>query len=125
MIFTLIGLIIGILVGYFAPVTIPVVFARYSAIAILGIVDSLFGAWRSNLQSKFDQTIFVSGLLFNMALAVLITYLGDQLNLDLYLAVIIVFTFRIFQNIATVRYSFLTRFLGRKRVQEELFKEEL
>lgn len=124
MIFTLIGLIIGILVGYFAPVTIPVVFARYSAIAILGIVDSLFGAWRANLQGKFDQTIFVSGLIFNMVLAVLITYLGDQLNLDLYLAVIIVFTFRIFQNIATVRYSFLTRFLGRKRVQQELFKEE-
>ena len=124
MIFTLIGLVIGILVGYFAPVTIPVVFARYSAIAILGIVDSLFGAWRANLQGKFDQTIFVSGLIFNMVLAVLITYLGDQLNLDLYLAVIIVFTFRIFQNIATVRYSFLTRFLGRKRVQQELFKEE-
>ena len=124
MIFTLIGLMIGILVGYFAPVTIPVVFARYSAIAILGIVDSLFGAWRASLQGKFDQTIFVSGLIFNMVLAVLITYLGDQLNLDLYLAVIIVFTFRIFQNIATVRYSFLTRFLGRKRVQQELFKEE-
>ncbi|MFY9484098.1 MAG: small basic family protein [Patescibacteria group bacterium] len=124
MIFTLIGLMIGILVGYFAPVTIPVVFARYSAIAILGIVDSLFGAWRANLQGKFDQTIFVSGLIFNMVLAVLITYLGDQLNLDLYLAVIIVFTLRIFQNIATVRYSFLTRFLGRKRVQQELFKEE-
>lgn len=124
MIFTLIGLVIGILVGYFAPVAIPVAFARYSAIAILGIVDSLFGAWRANLQAKFDQTIFVSGLLFNMVLAVLITYLGDQLNLDLYLAVIIVFTLRIFSNIATIRYSFLTRFLGRKRVQEELFKEE-
>jgi small basic protein len=53
-----------------------------------------------------------------------ITYLGDRLSIDLYLAVIVVFMIRIFTNIATIRYSFLTRFLGEKRVQEEIEGEK-
>lgn len=121
--FALIGLFLGIIIGIFAPLSIPIEFARYTAVGILGILDSILGAVRADLQSKYDSSIFISGLLFNMILAVLITFIGDRLGLDLYLAVLVVFTLRIFDNIATIRYSFLTRFLGRKRVQEEI-KEE-
>lgn len=121
--FALIGLLIGVAIGIFAPLSIPVEFARYTAVGILGILDSILGAVRADLQGKYDSSIFISGLFFNMALAILITYIGDRLGLDLYLAVLVVFTLRIFDNIATIRYSFLTKFLGRKRVQEEI-KEE-
>lgn len=121
--FALIGLLIGIGIGIFAPLSIPVEFARYTAVGILGILDSILGAVRADLQGKYDSSIFISGLFFNMVAAVLITYIGDRLGLDLYLAVLVVFTLRIFDNIATIRYSFLTKFLGRKRVQEEI-KEE-
>lgn len=115
-----IGLLIGIIVGLYTPVEIPMEFARYTAVGILGILDSLFGAIRADLQKKYDTTIFLSGLFFNMILAILITYLGDKLSLDLYLAVLIVFTFRIFANIATIRYAFLSKYIGKKRVQEEI-----
>lgn len=119
-----IGLLLGLLIGIFAPISIPIQFARYTAVGILGILDSILGATRSDLQGKYDSTIFISGLIFNMILAMGITYLGDRLSLDLYLAVLIVFTFRIFNNIATIRYSFLTRFLGKKRVEEEIKETE-
>lgn len=118
-----IGLLIGIVIGIFAPLTIPVEFARYTAVGILGILDSILGAIRADLQGRYNVTIFVSGLLFNMFLAMAITYFGDRLGLDLYLAVLVVFTLRIFANIGTIRYSFLTRYLGKKRVEEEI-KEE-
>lgn len=122
MYFAFVGLIAGILIGVFTPFTIPIEYARYSAIAVLGILDSLLGATRADFQKKYDATIFVSGLIFNMALAIVITYLGDKLNLDLYLAVIIAFTLRIFSNLAAIRYVFLTRFIGEKRAHEELHK---
>jgi small basic protein len=122
--FALIGLIFGIVIGIFAPLSIPLEFARYTAVAILGILDSLLGAVRADLQGKYDSAIFISGLVFNMALASAITYLGDRLGLDLYLAVLVVFTLRIFSNIATIRYSFISRFIGHKRAQEEIKKEE-
>lgn len=118
--FALVGLLIGIGAGVWMPYEIPVEFTRYTAIGILGILDSIFGAMRADLQHKYNHTIFLSGLLTNMILAVAITYLGDKLSLDLYLAVIIVFTLRIFSNIGTMRYWVLARTLGRKRAQEEI-----
>lgn len=122
--FGIIGLIIGIIIGVITPLTIPVEFARYTAVGILGIFDSILGAARSDLQGKYNVTIFISGLIFNMTLAGVITYLGDRLGLDLYLAVLVVFTLRIFANIGTIRYSFLSRFIGKKRVEEEIKKED-
>lgn len=116
----IIGLILGLAIGFFAPLSIPIQFARYTAVGILGIFDSILGAARADLQGKYDPTIFISGLLFNMTLAMAITYLGDRLSLDLYLAVLVVFTLRMFDNIATIRYAFLTRRLGKKRVEEEI-----
>lgn len=121
--FVIIGLILGLLIGHYTPMDIPVEFARYTAVGILGIFDSILGAIRADLQKKYSTVIFLSGLLFNMIVAMLITYLGDKLSLDLYMAVLVVFTLRIFSNIATIRYSFLSRFIGPKRVQEEIKKE--
>lgn len=123
MLYAIIGLIVGVLVGIYTPFVIPVTAARYSAIGILGILDSLLGAIRADLQKQYTHTIFVSGLIFNLVVAVVITLLGDRLGLDLYLAAIIVFTFRIFSNLAKIRYTFLTPFLGKKRVAEELKQE--
>lgn len=116
----LIGIALGIILGIFAPLTIPTEFARYTAVGIIGILDSILGAIRADMQHKYDSSIFISGLLVNMTFAMLITYFGDRLGLDLYLAVLVVFTLRIFNNLATIRYSFLTRFIGKKRVQEEI-----
>jgi len=123
MIWGLFGLLIGLVVGFFFPLTIPVEYARYTAVGIMGILDALFGAWKAGLQKEYRLTIFLSGLFFNMTLAILITWLGDRLSLDLYLAVLIFFTFRIFTNIGIIRYSFLTKFLGKKKVEEKIAEE--
>jgi len=124
MLYIIVGLIVGIAIGVYAPMEIPAEFARYTAVGIIGIFDSILGAIRADLQKKYRTTIFLSGLFFNMIFAMLITYLGDRLGLDLYLAVLVVFMIRIFQNIATIRYVFLENYLGRKRVQEEIKKQE-
>lgn len=121
--YLILGLLLGILVGIYAPFTIPSIFARYTAVGIMGILDSIFGAIRADLQGKYNPSIFISGLFFNMVLAMIFTWLGDRLSIDLYLAVIVVFTIRIFTNIGIIRYPILTRFLGRKRVQEEIEKK--
>lgn len=121
----IVGLIAGVAIGTFTPLSIPIEFARYTAIGILGILDSLLGALRADLQAKYNQYIFVTGLIFNMILAIGITYLGDQLSLDLYLAAIVVFTIRIFGNLGTIRYLLIEQKIGKKRVQEELQQKVL
>ena len=123
MIWGLLGLLIGLLVGYLFPLTIPVEYARYTAVGIMGLIDTLFGGWKAVLQKEYNITVFISGLIFNMSMAILITWFGDRLSLDLYLAVLVFFTFRIFNNIAIIRYSFLTKFLGKKKVEEKIAEE--
>jgi small basic protein len=66
-------------------------------------LDSLFGAIRASVEKKYTTLIFVTGLAFNMVVAVLITYIGDKLNLDLYMAILVAFTIRIFANIGVIK----------------------
>lgn len=112
MAFALIGILAGILIGWFLPFTIPIEYTRYTAVVILGIADSLIGAIRAQLaKNHYDPWIFTTGLLFNILLALGITLLGDLLGLDLYLAATVVFTFRIFRNVGISRRALFDLYL--------------
>lgn len=119
MILIILGLFLGLIIGTFLQVNIPPEFARYTAVAIVGIIDSIFGAVRAQNEEKFDTTIFLTGLTFNMVLAMLITYFGDKLNLDLYLAVLIAFTTRIFLNISIIRTKAIQHLRDRRSKRNE------
>jgi len=97
------GLTLGLIIGAFLRIDIPPELARYTAVAIVGILDSLFGAIRASIEKKYSTTVFITGLVFNMIVAVLITFVGDKLNLDLYLAILVAFTIRIFANIGIIK----------------------
>lgn len=119
----ILGFAVGILLGLYVPLNIPVEYSRYTAVAILGVIDSILGAIRADMRREYHSSIFISGLIINMVIAVIITYLGDRLSLDLYLAIVIAFTIRMMQNIATIRYAFLERFLGKKQVLEKIHNQ--
>lgn len=112
MFFALIGILIGIIVGWFLPFTIPVEYTRYTAVVILGIADSLIGAIRAQMtKDHYDPWIFATGLFFNILLSIGITLFGDMLGLDLYLAATVVFTFRIFRNVGIARRALFDLYL--------------
>lgn len=106
------GLLAGILLGVIFSFSIPAEYARYTAIAILAAIDSILGAARSEMESTYDNPIFVTGLVSNMVLAGLLTFLGDRLGVDLYIAAIVAFGVRIFNNLAIIRRYILTRSRG-------------
>lgn len=116
----LIGIALGILIGIYTPLHIPIEYARYTAVGIMGIMDSVLGAVRGDLQGRYNATVFISGLVTNMFLAIIITFLGDRLGIDLYLAIIVAFTIRMLNNTGIIRYFFLTRFMGKKEVESRL-----
>jgi small basic protein len=106
----LIGLLLGLIVGSIFSITIPVEYTRYTAIAILAALDSVLGALRAEMESQYDNLIFVSGFFVNALLAVLLTFLGDRLGVELYTAAIVAFGVRMFYNLAIIRRLLLTRF---------------
>jgi small basic protein len=105
----LIGLLAGLIIGSILTITIPVDYARYTALAILAALDSVLGALRADLRDQYDNLVFVSGFFVNALLAVLLTFLGDRLGVELYYAAIIAFGVRMFNNLAIIRRLLLTR----------------
>lgn len=104
----LIGCLVGVLFGMNAPI-IPYTYSGYLAIAIIAAIDSVFGGITAVLKGNFDLKIFVSGFFGNAILSILLTYLGQRLNVDIYLAAIIVFVGRMFTNLAIIRRYYLEK----------------
>ena len=116
MVWAILGIVTGILVGLAINYPIPLELTKYSAVVIMGILDALFGAIRAEVtKDQFNALIFTTGLAFNIVLAVAITLLGEKLGLELYLAATFVFTFRIFSNLGITRRAMLQSVLQTKK----------
>ena len=107
MLLPLAGLLLGILLGLVLRVNVGFELARYSAVAILAALDSVLGAVRAELDGVYNNRIFISGFVTNAIVAVILTFIGDRLSLDLYLVALINFGFRIFNNVALIRRHFV------------------
>jgi small basic protein len=109
-----IGLVLGVAIGLVANVDIPVAYSSYLSIAILAALDTVFGGVRASLEKSFDGAVFITGFFFNTLVAALLAYIGVQLGVDLYLAAVVAFGVRLFQNIAVIRRIVFNR-MGTKR----------
>lgn len=104
----LIGCILGAILGLNAPI-ISYTYSSYLAIAIIAALDSVFGGIASVIKKNFDLKIFISGFFGNAILAILLTILGQKLNVDIYLAAIVVFVWRMFMNLGTIRRYYVEK----------------
>lgn len=110
----ILGCLIGIAIGINAP-TISYIYSGYLAIAIIAALDSIFGGITSTLKGNFDFKVFVSGFFGNAILSILLTYLGDKLNVDIYLAAIFVFVNRMFINLTIIRKHYIEKIWKEKK----------
>jgi len=110
----LLGSLIGILAGAFAPI-IPYTLSGYVAISIIAALDSVFGGIASTIKGNFDFKIFVSGFFGNAILSILLTYLGQKLNVDIYLAAIVVFVGRMFINLGIIRRYYINKWINKQK----------
>ena len=104
----LIGCILGAILGLNAPI-ISYTYSSYLAIAIIAALDSVFGGIASVIKKNFDLKIFISGFFGNAILAILLTILGQKLNVDIYLAAIVVFVWRMFMNLGIIRRYYVEK----------------
>ena len=101
----IIGCVIGAIIGIFMPI-IPYTYSGYLAIAIIAALT---------LNKNFDLKIFVSGFFGNAILSILLTYLGQKLNVDIYLAAIVVFVGRMFNNLSMTRRYYIEKFMKNRQ----------
>ncbi len=107
-----IGILLGCLLGAIAGINAPVIsytYSSYLAIAIIAALDSVFGGITSVLKKNFDLKIFATGFFCNAILSMMLTYLGEKLNVDIYLAAIVVFVGRMFTNLTIIRRYYVDK----------------
>ena len=118
----LIAIILGCVIGALIGINMPIIsytYSGYLAIAIIAALDSVFGGIASTLNKKFDLKIFVTGFFGNAILSILLTYLGQKLNVDIYLAAIVVFVGRMFNNLAIIRRYYIEKWSEYRRKNDK------
>ncbi len=114
----IIACVLGVIVGLNAPM-ISYTYSSYLAIAIIAALDSVFGGVASVINKKFDMKIFISGFFGNAILAILLTVLGTKLNVDIYLAAIVVFVGRMFNNLGIIRRYYVEKWTEKVKNKSE------
>ncbi|WP_332310680.1 small basic family protein [Alkalibacter mobilis] len=105
----ILGLALGVFLGFIIPVDLPSSYTSYMSIALLAALDSVFGGVRAELENKFDSHIFISGFFGNIIIATFLAYFGDRVGIPLYYAAIFTFGTRMFQNFAIIRRIILKK----------------
>ena len=116
----IIGCVIGAVVGLNLPL-ISYTYSTYLAIAIIAALDSVFGGITGVLKGEFDFKVFISGFFCNAILSILLTFLGTKLNVDIYLAAIVVFVGRMFLNLTIIRKYYIDKWS--KMIEEKRMKK--
>lgn len=121
----IIGCLIGALIGMNSPV-ISYTYSSYLSIAIIAALDTVFGGIASVIKKNFDLKIFLSGFFGNAILSMALTYLGEKLNVDIYLSAIFVFVWRMFNNLGIIRRYYIEKWTNKvqEKIQNKISKEE-
>lgn len=101
----LIGLVIGVALGFMLQPDVPLWLEPYLPIAIVAALDAMVGGIRARLEGIFDEKVFVVSFVGNTVIAALIVFLGDQLGVGSQLStgVVVVLGIRLFSNVAGIR----------------------
>ncbi len=105
----LVGVLIGVLIGLNVPLVLPKAYAVYTSVAVLAAMDSVLGGIRTAIEDKFDHIIFTTGFFTNALLAAGLVFVGERLGIDLYLAAVVAFGVRLFQNVSLIRRHLLKK----------------
>jgi small basic protein len=96
------ALALGVTLGLLTNVSVPVAWLTYLGVAVLAAIDACLGGVKASLEETFDDKVFVSGFLTNTLMAAFIVFVGDRIGVrELYLAAVVAFGMRVFENLGT------------------------
>lgn len=88
---------------------------QYLAVACLAGLDSVLGGIRAGLDNRFQNDVFLTGFVGNVLVAAFLAWFGDQIYINLFLAVALVLGQRSFVNLSFIRRLLLLRWEDARR----------
>lgn len=105
----IVALAVGVAVALTLNLSLGGIGGQYLAVACLAGLDTVLGGIRAGLDGKFQNIVFVTGFIANIAVAFFLAWLGDQIYINMFLAVALALGTRIFNNLSFIRRLLLTR----------------
>ncbi len=100
----ILALAVGVLAGLLLRIGVPVALLTYLGVAVLAALDSCLGGVRAALERTFSDRVFVFGFITNTLMAAFIVFVGERIGVrELYLAAVVAFGVRLFNNLGIVR----------------------
>lgn len=99
----------GFALFYLSKISLTPDYGAYLSIAALAGLDAVIGGIRAAQEGKFKSKVFLSGFLVTVVLAVLLTWFGERIGVEIGLAAVFVFVYRIMQNLGIIRTLWLDR----------------
>ncbi len=119
MMFFIIAVLAGILLGILIPYNLNSSMLSYVAVALIAALDSVFGGLLANLNKRFNINVFMIGLVSNAILGIFLTFIGNVLGISLSFAVIVVFGVRMFNNMAAIRRLTFDKYFEKRAKERE------
>lgn len=92
----------------------------YLAVSCLAGLDTLCGGYRTGLEGKFRNDVFLTGFVSNTAIAFFLAWLGDKIGVNLYLVAALVLGQRVFVNLSFIRRIMLTKLQDERAKRKQL-----
>jgi len=104
MLVLILALALGVALGLLANISVPVGLLTYVGVIVLAAIDACLGGIKAALEHSFNDKDFITGFLTNALMAAFIVFVGDRIGVrELYLAAVVAFGLRIFDNLGTIR----------------------
>jgi small basic protein len=110
MLVLVLALALGVTLGLLTDIGVPPSMLTYAGVAVLAALVSCISGVRSSLEETFTDRAFVFGFITNTLMAGFIVFIGDRIGVkELYLAAVVAFGVRVFDNLGVVRSTMYRR----------------
>lgn len=114
MIYVIAGLVLGVIAGLNLDLVYSPDYAVYISLAVLAILNTIFNMLSENLNGELTPVKSGMFLIGDLAFALFLGYIGEQLGLPIYLAAVFAFGNNIYKNLRTMSNFFLEKYYKNK-----------
>ena len=98
-----IGLLLGLFVGVQLSLEIPSAYNYYYAAFLVVLLDSILEAVKNIFENIYDSTFLWIEFMGKVFIAMILVFLGEKLNVDLYLIVFFAFGYNMLSKMGAIR----------------------
>ncbi len=109
MVYLILSIILGLIVGIYTPINISTNYSVYIAVLVLALLSYITSSIKSQMEAKNYGKVELIGFAAEMVLALLFTFISEQLGIPLYYAPIFYFGVNIFENFKKIIIYLLKR----------------